>query len=101
MYKLTSLIISIVSFVFGLTVYITYWAITKHLPSKDETIGLAIFILGINSVTGSIDISLIIQNLKKLTDKDVTMKDGLEVVKDLANDIKEKVDEVNQTKKSK
>ncbi len=98
MYKLTSLIISIITFILGITILITYFAINKSLPSKDEAIGLGVFLLAINSVTGSIDISMIIKNIKELANKNITLQDGINVIKDVANDVKTKIEDINNDK---
>lgn len=66
--KRTSIYTTIVTFIFGILIYGSYFIIHKDIMDKEKGIGLGIFLLTLNAVTASVDISMIIGAIKKNSD---------------------------------
>lgn len=59
--KSLSLITTSISYIAGLAIFTTSFIINSTIPTREESISLVIFLLGLNSVTASIDLSMIIR----------------------------------------
>lgn len=59
--KSLSLITTAISYISGLAIFTCSFIINSTIPTKEESISLVIFLLGLNSVTASIDLSMIIR----------------------------------------
>lgn len=59
--KSLSLITTAISYIAGLVIFTSSFIINSTIPTREESISLVIFLLGLNSVTASIDLSMIIR----------------------------------------
>lgn len=59
--KSLSLITTAISYIAGLAIFISSFIMNRTIPTREESISLVIFLLGLNSVTASIDLSMIIR----------------------------------------
>lgn len=62
--KSLSLITTAISYIGGLAIFTSSFIMNGTIPTREESISLVIFLLGLNSVTASIDLSMIIRTWK-------------------------------------